>query len=1148
MPVLESENLHRKTRKRGPKPGNLRAEFAATAWLDGDLLWREGRAVWRVENRILTIGPRELDAVSRALSSLGRNEKAARRLETNFDSWHARRLAQWQHACLLAAIRAPDLETLTSPSRRRNPAALERLALLLAVEASVAKPLPVSPARALFAAFSATQPDLQRALQVVMRDEKQPMRARALAALAIGAARPFDALPGQPFLRRAARYGARFGFPISPELCVALLENDSNAEAAVRYLQNLLEDRARFRSLKSALSPLGFDAPQLLNLQRAGRDAESLAVLAQAASQLADPFPSFGFARVAAKRFDVGAERAISAAYNELRFASHASLREVLTDIARRASASDLAAVSGLLHFLISAPIKVLGALKVQKSRAPQKERGTPPFREGIEGAVAVSLDILRAVAASPEPGPLLQLLHEAAKNSAICPTNICPDSNYPDSNYPDSEGLSPAMWASHFRVAARTSQQEIFAPLLKLAQKFGVAATREAVKLGCWRELLRHVALPTELVGLALEIAAFAPASASDVLARFRQCGHFWNGEAGARAAWTPLTNALAPLSPEERALWLIEICDYSEVSRRGAHLELPALAAFLPAMFCARRQSANLEQRAKTKANSESATTENPATANDIAANAILAEAVTAGAVLSDDNILPRWVLVDTALALLRAAPNNAPNAALNNAESAGKRFDWLSGEMARRWSASQSKPGWGDLNELAAHFSLLAGEDDAKFRAFMAPCWRYAGWNNDFEWPDVRRGAKLARQFALFQAMLIENFARCPARCFALLEKLGPLERFDSIRAPLERWRERKVEVLSAEWRSLGLGAEPESWAIRFISAQKELGEPASPPPSVLKIAAWPQKMKAEIAALRNRGELPPNLSTRLQNLVARVENEAELRASMRHEMGETLQNATLESELRAAERCIENCYRTRLESLGAPKNLVLDADWLNAALFSTDLESGRKWLREIVRARPEKDAQNGDWRLESAGNARWLREMSERGLHLQNWLAEAPQKFDIGENSIELRLESGPLQILQMGNYFDTCLSRGGCNAPSSVANAVELNKRVVFARDGKNRVVGRQLLAVSGEGKLLGFRVYNSMREENASLLREAFGQYARDFAARCGLERGDEGEIERLFVADWWNDGAISWSDLDPAPPEAKSKSARKKS
>ncbi len=42
-------------------------------------------------------------------------------------------------------------------------------------------------------------------------------------------------------------------------------------------------------------------------------------------------------------------------------------------------------------------------------------------------------------------------------------------------------------------------------------------------------------------------------------------------------------------------------------------------------------------------------------------------------------------------------------------------------------------------------------------------------------------------------------------------------------------------------------------------------------------------------------------------------------------------------------------------------------------------------------------------------------------------------------------VRLYLEGDPLRILQMGNYFDTCLSIDRDTAFSTVANAVDANK-------------------------------------------------------------------------------------------------------
>ena len=138
-------------------------------------------------------------------------------------------------------------------------------------------------------------------------------------------------------------------------------------------------------------------------------------------------------------------------------------------------------------------------------------------------------------------------------------------------------------------------------------------------------------------------------------------------------------------------------------------------------------------------------------------------------------------------------------------------------------------------------------------------------------------------------------------------------------------------------------------------------------------------------------------------------------------------------------------------------------------------------------------------------------------------------------DLGR--VHLRIEREPLQILQMGNAFGTCLSVGDINAFSTIANACELNKRVIFARDGTGRIVARKLLAVNTDGALVGFYAYASGPTEAANTaLRAIMGRYAREFASRCNLELADAGDVPTLFAEQWYNDGVVPWSDAEATP------------
>jgi hypothetical protein len=154
---------------------------------------------------------------------------------------------------------------------------------------------------------------------------------------------------------------------------------------------------------------------------------------------------------------------------------------------------------------------------------------------------------------------------------------------------------------------------------------------------------------------------------------------------------------------------------------------------------------------------------------------------------------------------------------------------------------------------------------------------------------------------------------------------------------------------------------------------------------------------------------------------------------------------------------------------------------------------------------------------------------------------------PRGFKTNRGTWHLRLEKHPLVILQMGNYFDTCLSFGGANSFSTVANACESNKRVIFARDDKGRVVGRKLIGLNEDGKLIGFYTYTSLQDAQANQeLRRCFARYCEIFAGGCSFEMAEEGTIPRLFAEQWYDDGVVKWRGDDEMTPQIKSPGKRK--
>ncbi|MBC8076010.1 MAG: hypothetical protein H7Y32_08045, partial [Chloroflexales bacterium] len=236
----------------------------------------------------------------------------------------------------------------------------------------------------------------------------------------------------------------------------------------------------------------------------------------------------------------------------------------------------------------------------------------------------------------------------------------------------------------------------------------------------------------------------------------------------------------------------------------------------------------------------------------------------------------------------------------------------------------------------------------------------------------------------------------------------------------------------------------------------------------------------------------------------------------------------------AQLAAAERHVLTCFRQRLALLAGPlpADLVLNDDLLNATLLANDITSNRKLLLRLLRAHLAGDA---GWRERHPSNAAFLQLLVQRGVDQRLWLAEQPRAFRlpaVAGGRVRLHAEQNPLRILQMGNYSDTCLSFGGVNAFSAVANACELNKRVIYAADGAGRIVGRQLVALNADGALVGFHVYTNLPDHaSASALRAVFRRYAALFALRCGLPLADDGSTPVLFAERWYDDGIVPWDE-----------------
>jgi hypothetical protein len=438
------------------------------------------------------------------------------------------------------------------------------------------------------------------------------------------------------------------------------------------------------------------------------------------------------------------------------------------------------------------------------------------------------------------------------------------------------------------------------------------------------------------------------------------------------------------------------------------------------------------------------------------------------------------------------------------------------------------------------LTVSFGLaLAGDDYASFQRIALAALSHSF---DHDSRQIEKAIGVLRQFPVLRSALARIFPLQPHRCMDLAVKIGLASQLGKDAMSPLGYLERSalIEVaLPEEWRALvAVAPGVEEAARSYLLAHQVRGESAAVPPGVRKALEQPHRLAAELSYIEKKlAEYPAraDLRARVDSLRTRLESHDKLMAEVRVEIEERLGQAGAEAHIACAEIRTLECYRARLETLAGPlpPDLPINDNLVNATLLLGDISSNRKLLLRLLRAYVRGNRRPHD---RHPGNVRFLEGLAALGVDTQAWLLSNPRNYPckgVAGGKVRLMLERDPLGILQMGNYFDTCLSFGQFNSFSTVANACELNKRVVYAYDGAGKVVGRKLIGINREGKLVGFYTYSMLGQAEGNALRAIFRRYCVDFAQKCGLELAEAGTIPRLFAERWYDDGVVPWSDAE---------------
>lgn len=232
--------------------------------------------------------------------------------------------------------------------------------------------------------------------------------------------------------------------------------------------------------------------------------------------------------------------------------------------------------------------------------------------------------------------------------------------------------------------------------------------------------------------------------------------------------------------------------------------------------------------------------------------------------------------------------------------------------------------------------------------------------------------------------------------------------------------------------------------------------------------------------------------------------------------------------------AYRRQLDVAFREILRDAWGISVPALTQAWRDAVRFWLVVDDNRELLGRLLREASVAPGQ--DVKLAFAANRTWLARVQAQ-LRVAAWLAPRRHELDVEGAKYVVSVEEDPLEVLRMGIPFGTCLALDtGCNAASTVLNAVDANKRVIYVRGPGGKVVARKLVAITKDLRLVGYNLYVSMRGPGERAIRAAVDAMCRALSSETGAPLASAGEPEKLHEGFWYDDGTVPWGeDVDVA-------------
>ncbi|MBN1892979.1 hypothetical protein JW906_00710 [bacterium] len=303
----------------------------------------------------------------------------------------------------------------------------------------------------------------------------------------------------------------------------------------------------------------------------------------------------------------------------------------------------------------------------------------------------------------------------------------------------------------------------------------------------------------------------------------------------------------------------------------------------------------------------------------------------------------------------------------------------------------------------------------------------------------------------------------------------------------------------------------------------------------PDAVQKIMELPSGMQKEHQALmkkRKAGGLDRSAEKRLEQLTGILGNPEKMSGLISGKMLQLLARRVPGMKMEALKKGIKEAIQQHWNLIVEGRDFnAWDPDWDNALWLYLTIRKNKRLLKRLLNDEVKKEHSGYAGHPE---NRRFLKQLEQSGADSAAWLKGLEKTWDINGRMLTVYTENHPLKIFQMGNLFDTCLKVGGMYDYSVVANAYEVNKRVLYLKDETGRIIGRRLLLLNRDGTLFGCHSYGSCASYDAGAggtpwVKILFDLFSMELAGMGGfrLPAGEEAVTAQDFrlFSDWYYDG-----------------------